>query len=297
MWNIGASSNVYADVLALCKSRDAGEWLGIYAASVGLHGKEAEIVKARSTTARRTDGNIRARGRTKRRMNLRALVWITLVGCASTRSDAVSVPLPPAPSTRATVEQPPANAARAETSGNGAWARSLPHEKEFAEYDVLAKSMVLVAWNVGRYLQLSRRNIPDDDFAVNFGSTVDLAIDRVTISFGAISGKIVAPELAYCARLGWHKPDGPVAFKPEVVSTLLLDIPQSLDDFMVVRDGATLHVLHRHADDDFSTPPWSLRANVRLAGTPIIYERVEQANAPVDCGAPLGEGTRLLPPG
>jgi hypothetical protein len=46
MWNIGASSNVYADVLALCKSRSGGEWLGIYAASVGLHGKEAEIVKA-----------------------------------------------------------------------------------------------------------------------------------------------------------------------------------------------------------------------------------------------------------
>jgi hypothetical protein len=46
MWNIGASSNVYADVLALCKSRGGGEWLGIYAATAGLHGKEAEIVKA-----------------------------------------------------------------------------------------------------------------------------------------------------------------------------------------------------------------------------------------------------------
>ena len=46
MWNIGASSNVYNDVLALCKSRPAGSWMGIYAASVGLKGKESEIVKA-----------------------------------------------------------------------------------------------------------------------------------------------------------------------------------------------------------------------------------------------------------
>lgn len=46
MWNIGASSNVYNDVLALCKSRRGGEWMGIYAATAGLKGKEAEIVKA-----------------------------------------------------------------------------------------------------------------------------------------------------------------------------------------------------------------------------------------------------------
>ncbi|MGH7282499.1 MAG: hypothetical protein ACRELY_13315 [Polyangiaceae bacterium] len=46
MWNIGASSNAYADTLALCKSRSSGDWMGIYAASVGLKGKEAEIVKA-----------------------------------------------------------------------------------------------------------------------------------------------------------------------------------------------------------------------------------------------------------
>ena len=46
MWNIGASSTPESDVLALCKSRGAGEWLGIYAATAGLHGKEAAIVKA-----------------------------------------------------------------------------------------------------------------------------------------------------------------------------------------------------------------------------------------------------------
>ncbi len=46
MWNIGASANAYEDVLALCKSRESGEWLGIYAPIGGLKGKEAEIVKA-----------------------------------------------------------------------------------------------------------------------------------------------------------------------------------------------------------------------------------------------------------
>ena len=46
MWNIGASSNVYDDVLALCKSRPSGDWLGIYAATAGLKGKESAIVKA-----------------------------------------------------------------------------------------------------------------------------------------------------------------------------------------------------------------------------------------------------------
>ena len=46
MWNIGASSSVYKDTLALCKSRPAGEWIGIYAATAGLHGKESQIVKA-----------------------------------------------------------------------------------------------------------------------------------------------------------------------------------------------------------------------------------------------------------
>ncbi|HEY1960492.1 MAG TPA: hypothetical protein VGH28_33005 [Polyangiaceae bacterium] len=46
MWNIGASSSVYNDVLALCKSRPHGDWMGIYAATAGLKGKEAAIVKA-----------------------------------------------------------------------------------------------------------------------------------------------------------------------------------------------------------------------------------------------------------
>lgn len=228
-------------------------------------------------------------------MNARIFVWaLVFAGCAS-RHDAVSLPasLPPA-----AIEPPPANAARAEPAAEGAWARSLPHEKEFAEYDVGAKESLLVEWRVGPHHQLTKRGVPDDDFAVNFGSTVELAVDRASISFGAISGKIVAPELSYCARLGWHKPDGPVVFPSYVVSSLTLDIPQSLDDFMVVRDGATLHVLHRHADDDSSTNiPWGLRANIRVAGRPVLYERVEQAGAPCDCGAPLGEGTRLLAPG
>jgi hypothetical protein len=46
MWNIGASGNAYADTLALCKSRANGQWLSIYASSVGLSGKEAAITKA-----------------------------------------------------------------------------------------------------------------------------------------------------------------------------------------------------------------------------------------------------------
>jgi hypothetical protein len=228
-------------------------------------------------------------------MNARTLFWLTfIVGCASPRS-AVSLPVP----TRTTAQElPPPNATRAEPSADGVWARSLPHEKEFAEYDVRAKTMLLLAWRVGPHRQLTKRGIPDDDFGVNFGSTVDLSVDDVAISFGAIPGRIVAPELTYCARLGWHKPEGPVAFPAWVVSSLTLDIPQSLDDFMIVRDGSTLRVLHRHADDDSSTTaPWSLRANVRVAGHPVLYERVEQANAPCDCGAPLGEGTRLLAPG
>ncbi len=227
-------------------------------------------------------------------MNARALVWMALViGCAG-RREVVSLPMP---TSTAAQELPPPNAARAEPSADGAWARSLPHEKGFAEYDVHAKSMLLLAWRVGPHRQLTKRGVPEDDFAVNFGSTVELAIGDAAISFGDIPGRIVAPELTYCARLGWHKPEGPVVFPAYVVSSLTLDIPQSLDDFMVVRDGATLHVVHRHADDDASTTaPWSLRADVRVAGRPVLYERVEQASAPCDCGAPLGEGTRLLPP-
>ena len=48
MWNIGASStsSVYADVLSLCKTRGSSQWLGIYAATVGLSGKELDITKA-----------------------------------------------------------------------------------------------------------------------------------------------------------------------------------------------------------------------------------------------------------
>jgi hypothetical protein len=45
MWNIGVSTNVYNDVLALARSR-RGSWIGIYAPTVGLHGKEAAIVSA-----------------------------------------------------------------------------------------------------------------------------------------------------------------------------------------------------------------------------------------------------------
>jgi hypothetical protein len=228
-------------------------------------------------------------------MNARTLVWLALfVGCVS-HHDAVSLPvaLPATPP-----PEPPQYATRVDQAGDGAWARSLRHEKGFAEYDLPDKEMLLLDWRVGPHVQLSRLNIPDDDFAVNFGSYVELAVDRVSIAFGPIPGRIVAPELTYCARLGWHKPDGPVVFPAYVVSQLTLDIPQSADDFMIVRDGATLHVLHRHADDDSSTDgPWSIRANLHVAGRPVLYERVEQASAPCDCGAPLGEGTRLLAPG
>ena len=49
MWNIGASSHAHDDVLALCRNHGSGQWIGIYAPTVGLNGKEMAIVDAINT--------------------------------------------------------------------------------------------------------------------------------------------------------------------------------------------------------------------------------------------------------
>lgn len=88
-----------------------------------------------------------------------------------------------------------------------------------------------------------------------------------------------------------------------------MGIPQGYDDFMVVRDGSTLYVLHRHtSDEDYCETvkqgpleickgfPWERRAEIRLAGNPALYERVDNDGKPFDCGTPLREGSHLEPP-
>jgi hypothetical protein len=248
-------------------------------------------------------------------MDMRSFVaMVCAFGCAcagsNPRSVVISAPVAPTSVIASPVREDPVppNAVRIVASADGSWARTFPREKNFETIDVPAARSMLLDFRIGASHPW-KTLAPDEDYAANYVASLALAVGGREISFGEISGSAHPPSLTYCARLGWHDEEGNVpTFAPSVVSAISIGVIQGDTEIMIVRDGSTLHVLHRETSDgrcdEAKQGPldvcegfeWHVRADVRLATNPVIYERVMEVAAPFDCGSPMMDGSKLVAP-
>ncbi len=208
----------------------------------------------------------------------------------------------------------PPNAVRIDAARDSTWARAFPRAKDFVAIEVPdTHTSLLLLWRVGLPHRLKELP-PDEDYGANYVAPLDLSlivaaqppynVGAQTISFGSPSGSVNPFALTYCARAGWHeenKPPTPPA--RHVVSFFSVGVVQGDTEIMIVRDGSTLHVLHRETSDgrcdETKQGPldicegfeWERRAEIHLAGNPTLYER-----AVVDCGAEQMGGMKLVKP-
>jgi len=189
-----------------------------------------------------------------------------------------------------TAEAIPVDAAPIHAAASGAWARAIPKHASFATYEAATSGTVLLTWRVG---------------AANADqlSPVDLVVranGRATIvPVGAAPGAAPPFQVSYCKHRGYvTPPDGAWAFpdEPSVASAFGMVIVQGSDDWVVVRDGPTLHVLHRqtsdgHCDETKQGPlatcvgfAYDRRVEIRV-GSGDLFETIDARGAPYDCAA------------
>ena len=134
----------------------------------------------------------------------------------------------------------------------------------------------------------------------------------VTIHLGSHVGTAGPPAQSYCLHLGWHldsaHTDAQPAPRLSILSRLSIGTMQGDTEVMIVRDGATLHVLHRETSDgkcdEAKQGPldvcegfeWERVAEVRLTGDPLLYERIDDQGKPFDCSAPTFYGRGMSRP-
>jgi hypothetical protein len=239
-----------------------------------------------------------------------ALCLLVVVACSASPTPKVTLARVPvaAPPPLAHVPEPPEGAVLVTSTRDATWARAFPTEKGFVVIDVPAAPSLFLDWRIG---------VPHP-FKNADGEVYDLPITPIALAVGArdeklgeFGGTARPAAQTYCAHLGWHRAnDGetPAPPLPSLVSKAALGTMQGDDDFMIVRDGSVLHVLHRQTSDgkcdEAKQGPldvcegeeWKRRVEIRLAGDPALFERISDGGKPIDCGAPSFYGDRLLPP-
>jgi len=172
----------------------------------------------------------------------------------------IATPAASAPTVAASPEEPlPFLAAAAESKTDGAWARAIPKDKAFKAYEVGEVARALVTWRVGASHFVKRVDGPDleaSEWPVNHVAPVDLVVrasgKETTVPLGELCGSSETFDVSYCKHRGfrlrkemqWGFPT-----EPSVAAAFSIGIVQGSDDFIVVRDGANLHVLHRQSSD------------------------------------------------
>jgi hypothetical protein len=232
----------------------------------------------------------------------RAFFVLLVCACSAPRTVVVEIA---APLASATVAPPsdevvvPRSALRVPPSAEGPWVADFPTSKTFAVYDVPDARRVLLTWRVGPS-HFEKRVGEDDDeaesYPVNHVASVDLVVrardvTRV-ISFGALSGHVDPPALSWC------KTTDPSSRAPSFASTFAIGIAQGDDELAIVRDGQTLHVLHRETSDGYCEETkqgpldvcdgahWERVADIRVAtrsSSVELYEIVEEEGKTFDC--------------
>ncbi len=201
----------------------------------------------------------------------------------------------------------PREAARVTFDAEGPWAASFPEDKSFAVYDLPDAERVLLTWRVGKD-HVVKRVESDEDYPANHVAPVDLVVqargETRTITFGDVSGNVETIALSWCGRTGWKLESGEhwTPSPPALAVAFAIGLAQGDDEMRIVRDGRTLHVLHRvtsdgKCDDGKQGPldvcdgeEWHRAADVRVPLQATIYETVEQEGKPYDCSAgPWGQ--------
>ena len=171
---------------------------------------------------------------------------------------------------------------------------------------------LLLDWRLGKSHPF--RPAGDEEYAGPPIVPVGFAVGAQLVSLGEHSGTTTPLSASYCLDLGWHRTAPSSETTPtsaamrSVVSRLSLETMQGDSDFMIVRDGMSLHVLHRETSDGRCDTAkqgpldvcegfeWERAAEFRLAADANLYERVDAENAPLDCSAPMPWGGEKLSP-
>lgn len=182
---------------------------------------------------------------------MRRFSWfvIAVCGCSTApRAVKLATPLathPPPPSVPLGDEAPlPPTAVLARSASDGAWARTFPKAPTFTVVEVSNSSRVVLQWRIG-----SGHNVkelpPDEDYPANYVAPIDLVVrsrgGEKTIALGDRAGSPDPAHQSYCARGRAPNPSAAVWFS--------VGIMQGDSEFLVVRDGDTLHLLHRETSD------------------------------------------------
>jgi hypothetical protein len=217
--------------------------------------------------------------------------------------------------------QIPPSAALASSGTDGAWARDIPQSKNYRASTLPPSTQVLATWRMGRS-HAAKTVPPEDDYPGNHVMPVDLVVRagerEVVVSFDERSGTPDPLLLSYCAHRGFvsqAEADVQRAPDPNVAAWFMVGIPQGSSDFMIVRDGPTLHVLHRESSDgkcdDAKQGPldicegfeWERAADVTVTVTvdahARLFENIDDGNATshaFDCGAQRPGGDSLRAP-
>lgn len=237
-----------------------------------------------------------------------------LAACGPAPAPRVEIAAPlarPVAPVRAPVEAMPAGAAAVHSSASGSWARAFPADKSFRTVDVPSAARVLLTWHVGERHAV-KSLATEEDYPANHVAPTALVVHAAgtdtTISLGELSGIEGPLAVTYCKNRGYRADaDGAWGFpkEPSVASAFQMMIMQGSDDYLLVRDGGTLHLLHRETSDgrciegkqgpldiceDFE---WSRLAEIHV-GAADLFERIDDGGG-FDCTAEVW-GERLVFP-
>jgi hypothetical protein len=245
-----------------------------------------------------------------------------LAACSRSPAAAADVASIPLASTSASIASEPVTAPPADTAGRvtatatGSWAAAFPAKKKVVTLDLPSASRIDIEWRVAeRHRKKVPIGGPDTEYPIDFASNVDLVFRadgfEKTIPLGELSGFVDPSHISYCFSIGWHHAqvttDGPPLKEPSIASQFWHSVTQGGDNFILVRDGDTLHLLHEDwsdgkCDDTTQGPlfackgrEWQRVADIRGVRGAALYEIVTYDHKPFDCGQDM-YGSRLVRP-
>jgi hypothetical protein len=244
---------------------------------------------------------------------MRRLLWGALAACSPAPPARVELPAPLPSAAVAVVasrDPVPRHAAPIRSESGGAWARAFPRASTFRSFEPRSSTHILLTWRIGSTHVVER--VPGGDYPVNHVSAVDLVVRAggrdTVVALGELPGSSSPVGLSYCKNLRFRPVDSRWDFprEPSVASAFTIGIMQGSDDYLLVRDGGTLHLLHRESNDgrcdEAKQGPLDVCEGseyARLAeihvGRGDLFEAIDDQGTPFDCGADRW-GERLLPP-
>ncbi len=250
---------------------------------------------------------------------MRRLGWLVIACGCSTPPRAVEVPAPLATPPVSIVplddEAPlPKSAVLARSSAEGSWAARFPEARTFTALEVLKSSRVILHWRVGPSRKVKDLP-PEEDYPGNYVAPVDLLVRsrgvEKTITLGELAGYPDPAHQSYCAHAGFVMPSWPKFGTPpnrSVAAWFSVGVMQGDSEFMIVRDGDVLHVLHRETSDGrcdekkqgplttCEGEEYERVAEIRGTRDAGLFEWMTDEDKDIDCGAERMGGERLTRP-